>query len=262
MRLLDSLFKPSVLGKYLADKVWRVVLYFVIFLLLCATPSIIKIINTSDVSYSDELVLFQSIYNDPTTDIKIVDNKLQTTTQKVYSDGSNFSVAFNTQDTTTVLTIAFYEEYFTVLYGSGSSKSELKKEMYSSLTDSSLDLTLIANKGYGYFYQNYKLLDYINIGWNRYLDIAIPQSVMSNVLYLCVEFLVVFVVLLFVGLYSNPFLPRKIRARIAVYCLTWSFVLYLFGMLVDISYLFYLGVFVSAIFMRIACSNIVRVKKI
>ncbi len=261
MRLLDSLFKPAVLGKYLADKVWRVVLYFVIFAFLCAIPSIISVTRTSDITYSDEVILFQSIYNDPQADAKIVDNKLTVSTPKVYSDGSNFSVAFNTNDTSTALTIAFYADYFTVLYGSGDTKTELKKVMYTSLDDSSLDLSVIANKSDGYFYENYKLLDYINVGWDRYLDIAVPQSILTNTMYLCIEFLVVLVILMFVGIYSNPFLPRKIRARMACYSMTWTFVLYLFGTLVDLSFLFYIGVFVSAIFMKIACSNIVRVKK-
>ncbi len=261
MRLLDSLFKPAVLGKYLADKVWRVVLYFVIFVILCAVPSIITISRTADVTYADELVLFQSIYNDPTTDVKIVDNKLSTSTPKVYSDGSSFSVAFNTNETSTTLTIAFYADYFTVLYGSGETKSELKKVMYTSLDDSSLDLSKIASKSDGYFYENYKLLDYINVGWNRYLDIVIPQTILSNIIYLVVEFLIVFVILMFVGVYSNPYLPRNIRSRISVYAMTWTFVLYLVGSLADLSFLFYIGVIISAIFMKIACSNIVRVKK-
>ena len=257
MRLFDSLFRPKYIGAYLADKAWRVVLYFVLFFILCLTPSFAEVSNIGDLSYSDEVVLFQQIYNDETSTIKIENNKLNTTDYKVYTNGS-IAVAFNDKETKAELSIVFFEDYFIVEVISNNNYVEINKTMYSSLEDSSLDISKIQEKN---FNEIYKLMDYINLGYDEYLKIAIPQQLSSNVLGLLIQFLIVFAVLMYSGSAFNPFLPRKIRANVAVYSMTWSFVSYIVGVFMGVSWLFYIGAIISFIFMGIACRNIIRIKK-
>ncbi len=257
MRLFDSLFRPKYIGAYLADKTWRVVLYFILFFILCATPSFAEVSNIDGVTYSDEVVLFQQIYNDENSSIKIEENKLNSIEQKVYTNGF-FAVAFNQKETDADLSIVFFEDYFIVETSSYGEYSQIKKTMYSSLSDSSLDISKIQNKD---FNEIYKLMDYINLGYDEYLKIAVPQTIASNLLTLFIQFFFVFIVLMYSGRIFNPFLPRKIRANVSVYSMTWSFVSYIIGAFIGASWLFYIGAILSYIFMGIACRNIIRIKK-
>ena len=115
MRLLDSLFRPKFIGKYLADKLWRVIVYFVLMFVLCATSSIVQYTNVGGVLYSDATELYQEIYNDSSILYKIEDNKLNSSNVGYYSDGG-MAVAFNTKETKATLSLVFYEEYYVVVY--------------------------------------------------------------------------------------------------------------------------------------------------
>lgn len=258
MRLFDSLFRPKLIGKYLADQLWRVILYFVLLFALCATPSIASYTSIGDITYSDATALYQEIYNDSTISYKIEDNKLNSSDAKYYTDGG-LAIAFNTKDTSSTLNLSFYEDYFIVVYGAGTKQEvKLKQVYYNTLEDSSIDFTVVQQKQ---FSEVYKLLDYINIAYNEYLDYAVPTQLAGELVSMLIEFGIVFIILMFTGQYFNPYLPRKIRGRIAVYAMTWTFVAYILGTLINFSYLFYGGVIISFIFMGIACRNIVRVKK-
>ncbi len=258
MRLLDSLFRPKFIGKYLADKLWRVILYFVLMFVLCATPSIVQYTNVGGVLYSDATELYQEIYNDSSISYKIEDNKLNSSNVGYYSDGG-MAVAFNTKETKATLSLVFYEEYYVVVYEGGtSSEATLKTVYYNSLTDSSLDFSLVQQKS---FAEVYKLLDLINVAYDAYKAHVVPTQLATALVSMLIEFGVVLLILIYTGQYFNPFLPRRIRGRIAVYAMSWTFVAYIVGALINFSYLFYLGVIISFIFMGIASRNIVRVKK-
>lgn len=256
MRLFDGLFRPKYIGRYLADKKWKVILYFVFFLALCSIPAVSDLTNTRDITYSDSTVLFQEIYNDEVKNIKIENNKLNTTESVIYS-GNNITVAFNTQEVKSSLTLVFYEDYCSVFSSNVGTKS-ISTIYYEKLNDSSLDLSLIQNKE---FSEIYKLLDYINNAYDSYLEIAIPEACATNVLSILIEFGVLLFILIYAGFYFNPYLPTRIRVNLAVYSLSWAFVLYFVGILLNMTALFYVGAIISFIFMRIASKSIIRVKK-
>ena len=261
MRLFDSLFRPKFIGKYLADKVWQVISYFVIFIIICSIPSLVSATQNyeKDVTYYDTTEIFQAMFNDSELDFRIEDNKLNTTKAVYYSNGS-IAVAFNTKATNATLSMVFYENYMVVSYGSTFEKdgSTLKTIYYNKLKSSSIDFSLVQQKN---FQEIYKLLDYINIGYDAYLDYAVPSMIASSFVSLLLEFGVLFVILMFAGVYFNPYLPRRIRSRIAVYSMSWAFMAYIVGIFIGLTFLFYIGAIVSFVFMGIACRNIVRVKK-
>ncbi|MGM9970811.1 MAG: DUF1189 family protein [Anaeroplasmataceae bacterium] len=253
MKFIDSLFRPKLIGKYINEHIIHSILYFIFFVLICSVPSVISITNTPNLTYRDQVSLFQNISNSSPSTIKVENNRLNTTDVVVFN-GVNVSVSFNTDEVSNTLVYVFKESYFHVYY-SGVKVSTIE---YSRLSDSSFDISSIQNKDFDMIYH---FLDILNYGYKDVLNMYIPILCLETIGTIIIEFAFIFIILLFTGGWFNPTIPTKFRAKMAVYALTWTFILYFIGVNVGMTWLFYIGAVISFIFNKIALSHIIRVKK-
>lgn len=255
MKIIDSLFRPKLIGKYINEHIMHSIIYFILFVLLCAVPSVASALNTPNLTYSSQISLIEDIKSKNETNIKIVDNKLISNNEKCIFVGDGVSVAFNTNEVEDLVVFSFSETTYTLYYGG----YKVKTVEYSSMENSNLDVSLIQT---GEITMIYQLFSILNVGYDELLKTAIPVYCLESIFMLLIEFAIVFVIILVFGAKFNPAIPAKFRTKVAIYSLTWTFVLYFIGINIGLGWLYYIGLVVSFIFNAKALRNLIRVERI
>lgn len=255
MRIFINLFSPKLIGQYFNEKLARVIFYVLFFLAICFIPTAVEMDKKAVVSYTDDIALIQDFKNKEASNLKIENNILEDKTIASYS-GETYSVVFNTAatDESKKITLAFSNDFVNIVYY----KNIIKTVKYSTLDDSSLDVSLIQN---GDFKEIHKLFNYITMAENVILDNSRTVDYLYNIVYVALPFLLVILFLAYIGKVFNPILPFNIRFNIAAYASTWAYVSYFIGVLTGYGALFYVGAIVSFIFNSIAVKQIVKAER-
>ena len=254
MRVLTSLFRPKYIGKYLNDSIFRIVVYFLAFVILISIPGIASISNAPRITYQSEVVLFQDMYNSNISTMKIENNGLTDTSNKVIYSGSQVDLCFNTNESDNLLVICFYEDYMNVLYN----KQSFAKIKYENIKNINFDISEVQNLN---FDEIAKVVDVINVGYDKVLDYVIPINSFFEFGSYLIEYLFSFLIFMWIGASINKDIPAKLRARVAVYSLTWSFVFGFIGANFGGMFVFAIGFVISLVCYFKALRNLVKVKK-
>lgn len=256
MKFFVCLFTPKMIGQYFREHIIQPILYLVFFIALAFIPEYYRLSNRADISYSDDIALYQAIRNDSSCDLKIENDLLSDTTTIYEFYGEQLGVVVNTSkvDSSYDLVLLFSTDYFNVI-NYGTTVATVK---YSDLDDSSIEFEKIRNHD---FVETRKLVNYFNVGYEKYYNYSIVQAYVYSVVNIAISFLIVLAFLIIAAGIVNRVIPFRIKATISVYSASWAFLLYAVGNMVGITQLFYVGVVLSFIFNIIAVKQIVKVEK-
>ena len=74
MKFFVCLFTPKMIGQYFREHIIQPILYLVFFIAIAFIPEYYRLSNRADISYSDDIALYQAIRNDSSCDLKIENN--------------------------------------------------------------------------------------------------------------------------------------------------------------------------------------------
>lgn len=256
MKFFVCLFTPKMIGQYFREHIIQPIIYLLFFVLLAFIPEYYRLNNRSDISYSNDIALYQSIRNEDSFNLKIENNLLSDTTTIYEFYGEQLGAVFNTSkvDSKYDLVLLFSSDYFNVI-SYGSTVATIK---YSELEDSSIEFEKIKNHD---FVETRKLNEYFNVAYDKYVDYSIVQTYAYSIADILMMFLLVVAFLVISSSFVNRVIPFKIKANISIYSSTWAFLLYFIGATVGVFELFYVGAILSFIFNTIAVKQIVKVEK-
>lgn len=254
-RLAYSLFKPKHIALFLKDKSYMSIIYFLIAVICCALPSICRYVNTD---YSITESSFRSAVNTlveyKECNAKIVDGIFTCDTPFIITIDEN-KYYFGNQAVSDTTYFYFSEDSFKLIENSRTSDSIT----YTDLGYTNLDFTVLDTNSseFGTFKG---MMNTIYYRYLRYSDSVIVLSQLFTT-FVDVGFSIL-IIFLFISAVT-PMFKSSYRFNLAVYSMTWFYVIYIIGSLLNSVILEFVGIIIAFFFIRKALSSvrIVNIKK-
>ena len=254
-RLAYSLFKPKHIALFLKDKSYMSIIYFLIAVVCCALPSIVSYINTD---YSITESSFRNAVN-TISEYKESNAKIS---NGVFTCDAPFVVTidenkyyFGNQTVSDTTYFYFAEDSFKLIENSRVTDSIT----YASLGYENVDFTVLETNAEEY--ATYKGM--MNTIYYRYLrysnSVVIISQIFTTFIDVGISILIIF---LFVSAVA-PMLKSSYRFNLTVYSMTWFYVIYIIGSLLNSIILEFIGIIIAFFFIRKALSSvrIINIKK-
>ncbi len=254
-RLAYSLFKPKHIALFIKDKSYMSIIYFFIAVICCALPSICRYVNTD---YSITESSFRSAVNTlveyKESNAKIVDSLFTCDSPFVITIDEN-KYYFGNQVVSDTTYFYFSEDSFKLVENSRTSDSIT----YTDLGYTNLDFTVLDTNSleFGTFKG---MMNTIYYRYLRYSDSVIVLSQFFTT-FVDVGFSIL-IIFLFVSAIT-PMFKSSYRFNLAVYSMTWFYVIYIIGSLLNSVILEFVGIIIAFFFIRKALSSvrIINIKK-
>ncbi len=253
-RLSYSLFKPKHIALFLKDKVYMSIIYFIIAVICCAMPKIVVYLNTdysiSQTSFSNAVSEI-SKYKD--CNAKIVDGKFSVDTPfSIVIDENTYY--FGNQVVSENAYFYFSEDSLNLVESGITSKLSYKDLGYLNLDFTILDTSSTEAASFR------NMMNNIYYTYLKYSDsVLVISQLITTFIDVGVSMLIIY---LFISAIT-PMFKSSYRFNLAVYSMTWFYVIYIFGSLLNNTLLEFLGLIVAFFFIRKALSSvrIINIKK-
>ena len=253
-RLYYALIHPSRIALYFRDKLYISILYLTFFIVLSVSPLIIKHSNSSyftnsEINYLVNQVLSSSngVFNDNTFSID---------TPFSITDLDNVQYNFDTTNTlsTSSKDVVFvFSSSSIIVYQYG---NRIMNTSYSKVNINNFSLNLVSSNSCDY-YSFKNLFETIYNSYFKTNDISYTSEVIEEAIF---TYLIIIILLYFITFLKNPYLKRSERFNLVVYSMTYAFICIFLCNYFEISFLKYLGAFISTFCLVKALSSIKIIK--
>ncbi|MGM9969250.1 MAG: hypothetical protein ACI35S_02520 [Anaeroplasma sp.] len=250
-----SLFRPSMIGMFYKDKLWVVLTHAFVFVALFITCFSICSSNEKYFS-SDTIENITSLVQNSNDelDIKYENNTLTGTGFNISStDFKAYFLESNFKKSSNVIILHFKETEVDMFYGS----KLIKSYEYSKSTALSFEMNGVKNANI----RDVLAFEALVSGALSTIDAQfMTLAIISNILSIIGSYIGILLFGLFFSYIINSSIDFKIRIKLCLYCSLNYFVVWIFAILLNASFLQYVAFLLPLVYINMAFSHIIKIK--
>ncbi len=254
-RLRICLLHPRFIGKFIIDKIWKVIVLYIILIAILGVLLFSLYKGYSNLPQTEESQITNVIMRDDTADLTFNNKVLSGTAKKyIYSFDDNDLGIYFLDD------VSERTETFIIIFNSDNYEVYLGNKLLEKVNYSTLNINDFKIDGSNDNTSRIALGTLISMAFNAYNNSLAASNTFFNLFEILGTLLFIFLITFLITYNINSTIKGKFRFSLLLHCGIPYLVIYILAYMLNISFLQYVAMLIPIIYFFISLKSIVKVE--